>query len=49
MKALLTLMAEQGIASPVQLQKRPMSQVNVALDDLARGHIAGRVLAIAGQ
>jgi len=49
MKSLLALLEEQEIVSPVKLQKRPMSQANEALDDLARGRIAGRVLAVADK
>lgn len=49
MQSLLTLLQERESVSPVQLQTLPMSLVNDALDELARGHVAGRLLAIAGQ
>ncbi|MGI4812722.1 MAG: alcohol dehydrogenase [Janthinobacterium lividum] len=49
MQALLALLQEQGVESPVKLERRPMSSVNDALDELARGQVAGRLLAIAGQ
>lgn len=49
MQSLLALLQERGAVSPVKLECRPMSSVNDALDELGRGQVAGRILAVAGQ
>ncbi|WP_232232602.1 zinc-binding dehydrogenase [Cupriavidus sp. amp6] len=49
MRALLDLLQEKGKGSPVNLKSLPMSSVNEALEELARGRVAGRLLAIPGQ
>ncbi|ABF12404.1 alcohol dehydrogenase [Cupriavidus metallidurans] len=49
MRALLDLLQEKGKGSPVNLKSLPMSAVNEALEELAQGRVAGRLLAIPGQ